>query len=203
VTPLGSEDPRVAFSSPSVQAGYMKNFAAAVDRLGASGTRVQQADPELFQAIEDASRLSWMPVEWNVRMVHALHRALGAERTHAFLSQMIHSQLDTPMWRGFVQGAVRLLGLDPGSLAKWLPHAYGIMFRHCGQWSAHRDDVDEARFEVRDLPESLAQDRLWLGSIRSGLYALYQLCGTQGEAELAEVDEESGRVRFRLTWKVE
>ncbi len=90
---------------PAVHGGYMKSFAGAVDRLGADGRAIHEADPELFRAIEQATRLGWIPVDWNVHMVKALNRVLGPSRTHDFLGHYIYDQFETPLWRTFVDGA--------------------------------------------------------------------------------------------------
>jgi hypothetical protein len=186
---------------PTVQSTYMKQFAAAVERLGGRAESVRRADPELFRRIEEARRTSWLPVGLNVRMVEAIHSVVGPARATAFFAEQVHGQFDTPLWRNFIDGGVRLFGLDPGSLAKWLPHAYGVIFRHCGRWQTRREGETEVSVSARMLPDALVRHALWLDSIRAGMHALFLLCKVEGRADLEGVDVAAGHSRIVLSWK--
>jgi len=186
---------------PSVQAAYMKQFAARVHVLGAAGQRVVAADPGLFREIDASSRMSWLPVELNVRMIDALYGALGPRRAREFQSDQITSQFGTPLWRSFVEGGVRLLGLDPGDMVRWLPSALGLIFRDCGGWSIERGDGSSAVLCAWGLPPVLSAHPHWLDSVAGGIHALFILCKTSGETELAQVDAGQGAARIVIRWK--
>jgi len=186
---------------PAVQASYMQNVLQALERLGPDGQAVRDADPELVREIERAPRMWWMPIAWNLRLVEAANRALGRTRALALLASCIHAQLDTPLWRNFAQGAVRLFGLDPGALVRWLPRAFAIVFRGCGVWRAARSGDGQAVLEVSDLPPELAAHALWVESMGAGGRALLRLCNVRGEVRLAAHDAAAGSARFELRWE--
>ena len=190
-----------AMGEPSVQASYMKQFAAQVRTLGVVADDVIAADPELFQAIGAAGRMTWMPIEINLRMVDALYTVLGVERARRFQADQISRQFDTPLWRTFVEGGVRLLGLDPGALVRWLPRALALMFRDCGIWTVERDDETSAAMIGRHLPEVLVAHPHWLDSVAGGIHALFVLCNTSGETRVRECEPALGQARITIGWK--
>jgi len=148
-----------------------------------------------------APRMTWLPIELNVRMVEAAAAAFGEARGLEILAGCVFAQFETALWKGFIGGAVRLLGTQPGSLGRWIPQAMGLVFRDCGSWSAAQSGEAELSVEVRDLPAALAPHRLWLRSLAIGMTPLFTLCGAEGSSELAELDPHARRARYRLHWK--
>jgi hypothetical protein len=187
-------------AAPAVHASYMKNLFAALEaqgRLSALAAR----QPELVRAVADASRLAWLPVERNVQTVESIVAAFGEERGLALLADCVYRQFETPLWSGFVGGAVRLLGTDPGSLGRWIPEAIRLAFRHCGRWTAERSDETELSVRVHELPALLAAHPLWLRSFATGMTPLFTLCGRDGNARLVEANEAERRAAYLLHWK--
>jgi hypothetical protein len=190
----------MAGGEPAVQASYMKNLMAALAGLGKLGP-VEAADPELVAEIEASARLSWLPIALNVRAVEAVVACFGEQRGVALLAECVYRQFDTPLWKKFVGGAMKLLGTEPGLLGRFLPEAIGLVFRDCGRWRIENTDECELALEVEGLPPALAAHALWLRSVATGLTPLFMLCGCDGTSELAEVDERARRARYRLRWK--
>jgi hypothetical protein len=188
-------------AEPKVRSVYMKQFASRVLLLGTRGEAVVAADPGLFEEIEAASRLSWLPAELNVRMIHALVEGLGAQGCHDFQGEQIAAQLSTPLWRGFVEGGIRTLGLDPASLARWLPNALGLIFKDCGRWSVEDLAENGAALDARELPVELIASPRWVESIAGGVHALFIMCQTSGETKVARFDRDAGSARIELRWK--
>lgn len=147
-------------SDPRVQAGYMKDIAAALGRLGGGGERVRAADPELIREIEDAPRSAWLPVSMNVRWVAAVETAHGWPHALEFLAARVKEQFGNPLFRSFVEGGVRVLGLEPGSLVRLLPRGLSIVFRDCGEWSAVRTSDTSSELRAAHLPKELAAEAL-------------------------------------------
>ncbi len=188
-------------SVASVQSTYMKNVAAFLRDAGSIGEAVLRRDPELFQEVEAAGRMRWLPIDLNVRMVRAVYAEMGDDRAHEFLVDMVVSQFETPLWKNFIEGAVRIFGLDPGSLVKWVPRAYGIAFKNCGDWRAQREDEGEAWLECDGMPDVIAGNEQWLDSLRAGLVALFRLCQTDGDVRIERPADAPGTIRFVFGWK--
>lgn len=187
-------------AAPAVQASYMKNLFAALEARGQRAP-LAAADPELIRAVADAPRMSWLPIALNLRTVEALAGSLGEERALRLLADCVHAQFGSPLWKGFIGGALRLLGTDPGSLGRWIPEAMGLVFRACGRFTAEPSGPAELSVCMHDLPPSLLAQRLWLRSLAIGMTPLFTVCGCDGSAQLVEVDDRARRARFRLCWK--
>ena len=189
-----------AANAPSVQASYMKNLFTALAALGRLEA-VEQADPDLLLEVDAAARVSWLPVDLNVRMVEAVAAKFGEQRGIELLAECVYRQFDTPLWKSFVGGAMRLLGTDPGLLGRFLPEALQLVFKSCGRWSVDNTGDTELTVSVRELPAALARHRLWLRSLATGMTPLFTLCGCDGTSRLADVNEADGTARYVLAWK--
>ncbi|NNL65515.1 MAG: hypothetical protein HKP30_04675 [Myxococcales bacterium] len=187
---------------PAVQASYMKNLLATL-AAGGRLERLVEIDPELVAEVEAAPRTAWLPIALNVRMVEAMAGAFGAERGLTILAECVYAQFDTPLWRNFVAGGIRLLGRDPGSLGRWIPQALKLVFRDCGAWSAERSSPTELTVTARELPPELAHHELWIRSLAIGFSPLLTLCRTSGASELEALDADAGLATFVVRWKGE
>jgi hypothetical protein len=187
-------------SDPRVQAGYMKDAAASLARLGRDGERVRAADPELFAAIDAAPRSAWLPVELNVRWVGAAERAFGWPAGLDFLAARVRDQFGSPLFRVFVEGGVRMLGLDPGALVRLIPRGLTIAFRGHGEWTAVRTSETSIELRAVGLPKELAASARWIESIGAGALAMFALCGVSGRVSLAEHDAAQGRAVVEARW---
>ena len=187
---------------PSVQASYMKNVAASLERLGAAGEAVRRADPSLFEEIAAAPRGVWLPVSYNVRWVEAVAKSAGWPGAMTFLAARVQDQFEAPLLRSFVQGSVRLFGLDPGSLVPWLPRGMGLVFRDCGDWSSTRVAPGHVEIRAEDLPKELAGEARWIESIGAGAIATFALCRVAGETQLAAHDAAAGTASISVRWSV-
>lgn len=186
--------------APAVQASYMKNLFAALEAQGKLSS-IAERDPELVRAVAAAPRVSWLPVELNVRTVEATVAAFGEERGLALLADCVYRQFDTPLWKGFIGGAVRLLGSEPGSLGRWIPQAMRITFRGCGRWTAERTGETELSVRVCELPSALAAHPLWQRSLAIGMTPLFTLCGCSGSSRLVDTNSAERRASYLLRWK--
>ena len=185
---------------PAVQSSYMKNLVSLLEKRGVAA-ELRQVDAELFDAIEAASRMSWLPAAMNVRMVEVMAERFGEARGLELLTDCLYAQFETPLWKNFVGGAVRLLGTNPGSLGRWIPQAYRLVFRCCGKWSTRSPDATTLEVVASEMPLVLASHELWLRSVAAGIGSVFRLCEMDGRSRLREVDTVGGRATFELTWK--
>lgn len=187
-------------SHPRVQAGYMRDVADSLARLGADGERLRAADPELFQAISEAPRSAWLPVAMNVRWVEASERVFGWPNALEFLAARVQDQFANPLFRSFVEGGVRLLGLEPGALVRLIPRGLGITFRDCGEWSSVRTSERSVELRASALPKELAGHERWIESIGAGALAMFAMCRVTGSARLAELRAGEGSAVIEARW---
>lgn len=197
---LALESQRASASAPAVRASYMKNLLSTLGKRGHLEA-IEMRDAALVREVEAASRLAWLPVALNVRVVEATVSSFGEQRGLEVLADCVYDQFESPLWKNFIGGAIRLLGTEPGSLGRWIPHALQLIFRDCGSWSATRTGERELSVEMREIPEELASHRLWVRSLGIGMRPLFPLCGTEGTSDLDRLDASQRRATYRLEWR--
>ena len=196
------ETQRAQKAEPAVQAGYMKNLLASLDSLGHLEAMAAH-DASLADEVAGASQLAWLPVDLNVRAVDAVAAALGDERGLDTLADCVHAQFDTPLWRNFVGGAVRLLGRDPGSLGRWIPRALQLVFRSCGLWTVDATSDHSLALTGKSVPAELVRHPLWLRSVAIGMKPLFLITGCDGSSRLAQTRIAEGLAVIEIEWKAQ
>ena len=104
------------------------------------------------------------------------------------------------MLQTLVVTAVRILGLDPASFARWVPRAWHMLFRGVGEWSAAEEGAAGAVLTLARLPIECAEHPVWLRSVARSLDALFDLARVQGTVELAPRAQGAAQAVFRLRW---
>jgi hypothetical protein len=185
----------------------MRNALVGLERLGGDGAKIRSAlDDATLTTVECAGPLAWLPIRVNLELSHCVAEVLGEERFESFVQELMRRTYTESTVHRLIHAAIGLLGFDPGSFARLVPHAYGLLFRACGAWRVERVgeafDGDEAvsTLILEQLPQECVRDRIWIKSVGCSLYALLVVAEADGRVELDSVDEESRSVRFRLSW---
>lgn len=203
-------------SGPAVRASYLRVLLSACDEFGPPAAEVRARLGDDHQTrIECAGPLVWLPLDADLELQRALDEVLGSARTREFALATLREYLATSILQTAVTTAVGLFGLNPGSFARLLPPAWGLLYRDCGRWSVSRSfDPDrqrarewrEVELRLEGLPPACVREDAWLSAVATVLHALLILCERPGEVELLERDERGSpdggaKVVFRLAWK--
>lgn len=203
----------MSLHEPAVRASYLRALLSACDEFGPPAAEIRERLGDVHQTrIECAGPLAWLPIETDLALQRALDAVLGVERTREFLLANLREFMAASLMQNLVATAVGLFGLDPGSFARLLPPAWGLLYRETGRWSVVRRDVSplatersdwrEVELRLSDLPSACAGEHAWLTAVATVHHALLILCGREGEVELCEHDLETpSEVVFRLAWK--
>jgi hypothetical protein len=202
-------------SGPAVRASYLRLLLSACDEFGppAMAIRERLGDTHLT-SIECAGPLVWLPVGADLALQRALAEVLGVERTREFVLARTRQFMAGSLVQNLVQTAVELFGLDPGSLARMIPHGWGLLYRDCGRWRVTRSlDPDrnrarewrEVELRLLDLPRACADEAAWVTAVGTVQHALLLLTGRldgEGEVELLDrVLSEPAQLVYRVAWK--
>jgi hypothetical protein len=212
---------------PAVRASYLRALLSACDEFGPPAAEIRERLGDVHQTrIECAGPLVWLPIETDLALQSALDAVLGAARTREFLLANLREFMAASIVQNLVATAVGLFGLDPGSFARLLPPAWGLLYRNAGRWKVARRELDlggsaradvwrEAELRLVELPGGCVQNDAWLTAVATVHHALLILCGREGEVELVarQLDADPrdgqrdgqrdgwGEVEFRLAWK--
>ncbi len=189
-------------AAAATKAGYMKDYLVALRRLPPGKQDAVLAGLEaLVEEIESASRSAWLPISANLRITAAVFRELGEEGAHDFYAQWIQRQTETPVWSHLVGGALKLFGLDPGSLATWMPRSFDLMYRGYGRWNVTRTGPTRVELTLSEMPPALALHTAWQRSVRSGTFALYRLTRVQGDIRLDLASAAHPQMTLVMEWR--
>ncbi|MFO7567302.1 MAG: hypothetical protein R6X02_31955 [Enhygromyxa sp.] len=202
-----------ALHEPGVRASYLRALLSACDEFGPPAAEIRERLGDVHQTrIECAGPLAWLPIETDLALHRALDAVLGVERTREFLLAHLREFLTASLVQNLMTTAVGLFGLDPGSFARLLPPAWGLLYRETGRWSvvrrepsppsSERKDWRAVELRLSDLPSACVTERAWLIAVATVHHALLILCGREGEVELCERKPDApSEVVFRLAWK--
>src|SRR5512147_664766 len=146
---------------PLVRARHLKSTLAAVDRTAARDAVRGALPPGLAAAIEAANGFDWLPAVKDVALVHAIHGALGDAEHDAFSRGVILEAFEGPLLGPLITIGVRLF---PGGLmawAHWIPRAWALVFRECGEWKIDGIGPGAVDMQLRWLPPICVQDPVW------------------------------------------
>ncbi len=187
-------------SSPLVRARHLKQVLAAVDRQPNRQAIRDRMGPTLVATIEEATGFDWLPVAHDVAMAGALDEVLGPAGLATFNREMMLHSFRGPLLRALEEVATRLLGLDAGAWASWVPKGWALMFQGCGRWTVIRHGEGEATLTVVGLPPVCSSDAVWPRSVASSLSGIIPAVGAEGTVELERIDPREGTAVYAMRW---
>lgn len=186
---------------PLVRARHLKTTLAAVDRSRVRGTVRAALPGGLAAAVEAADGFDWLPAENDVDLVRAIHAALGDAEHDAFSRSVILEAFEGPLLGPLASFALRLF---PGGLmawAHWIPRAWALVFRDCGEWKVEGVGPGAVDLQLRWLPPMCVQDAVWPGSVASSTSAILALARVRGTLRLTGLDRATGTASYQIRWQ--
>lgn len=183
-----------------VRGRHLKLLVTSLEAWAGGARALALLPPDTLRAIAAASGLDWLPVAVNLRLTQAIYDGLGAAEADRFFRAHTVASLDGPVLRTLVVTAVRILGLDPASFARWVPRAWHMLFRETGEWSVAGDGPASAVLTLARLPLECAEHQVWLRSVSRSLEAVLDLAKVEGAVELAPRGQGASQAVFRLCW---
>jgi hypothetical protein len=186
---------------PSVRARHVQQWLVLVDRYDEPyRTRFFERLPATLKAsIEAASPVSWVPVEQHVALADLTRAAFGAQAAHHYYRRTLPESLKSPIFSTFVESGLRVLGVDPGAFLRWMPRAWGLIFRNCGEVRGLVTSARRGVLEYRGLPAVCVASDAWLESAQGTASGVFDITGVEGVVR----SDLSGRARGEMTIELE
>ena len=173
---------------PAVRARHLKSTLAAADRTPARAAIRDAMAAPVIDCIAASSGFDWLPVEYDVALVRAIHGALGDAGHDAFSRAVILEAFDGLLLGPIVRLALAVKGRDPDAWIRWVPKAWPLVFRNCGSWTLGAAVPGEARLTLEGLPPVCFDDPVWTHSVASSVSALLARVGVVGSTRLEARD---------------
>jgi hypothetical protein len=187
-------------SQPRILAGFVQGTLTGVPAASRGGVRARLA-PETLATLEGSSRLTWLPIEVDVEVTHAIYAELGAGRARELFRSSLSNALEAPILRSLVQGALRIFGATPERFYGWAPKVYAQLYRDAGEMRFERDEPGSARLELSRLPPAVTASRHYLDGMAGAVAAGFDVLGVKGEVTLERLDVSASTACFRLAWE--
>lgn len=180
-----------------MRAMHLKSTLAAADR-----SRVRAAlPPGLAAAVEAANGFDWLPAADDVALVRAIHGALGDAEHDAFSRGVILEAFEGPLLGPLIGIALRLF---PGGLmvwAHWIPRAWALVFRECGEWKVEALGPGAVDLQLRWLPPICVRDTVWPSSVTSSASAILAPAQVRGTLRLVGLDPGTRTASYQMRWE--
>ncbi|HYQ80618.1 MAG TPA: hypothetical protein VEP68_03905, partial [Anaeromyxobacteraceae bacterium] len=180
---------------------HLKSTLAAVDGCRARDAIRAALPSGLMAAVEAANGFDWLPAANDVALVKAIHGALGDAEHDAFSRGVIRDAFEGPLLGPLIAIALRLF---PGGLmawAHWIPRAWALVFRECGEWKVEGVGPGAVDLQLGWLPPICVQDAVWPGSVASSTSALLDLARVRGTLRLTGLDRATRTASYQMRWQ--
>jgi hypothetical protein len=160
----------------------------------------QRVKPASLQAIEQAARVAWLPVELDIEVTEAVAAEAGEEGLRAWARQAMIENLGGPLLGSFLQAALRLFGRNPHRIIKKGSSAFESVMRGCGQ--IHVEDPHDHSFRVvlGRVPGVLLRSPVYLRGIAGSLEAVLSVANIAGEVVTESIVAAERRAVYRVRW---
>jgi hypothetical protein len=188
-------------TDPAVRASHLKEDLAALSSLGPDlEARVRaRVATRLLRAIEDATRVDWLPIELNVELAEAVFGEAGEARTRAWARASFNLSLNA-FFKPLFETALRLFDPTPHRIFGFVPRAWPAVYRNAGSASVVEHAPEESRIAIEDLPFALMNDaflRAVAGTFECGL----ELAQVEGRVAVLPWSAEARTATWAATWR--
>lgn len=185
---------------PEMRADQLKENLYALLALGNEMASRILADlpPQHLRQVERAGRADWLPIEIDLDLGVAIHRAVGDEGLRRWARAALRRSMDGAILGPLLVSAVRLFGLTPAGLFKMAPQGWRAAFRGCGELVVVEAAATCAVMDLVGLPEDM-QGPAFVVGIAGGLEAVLDTCRVTGEVRVEPPPPGAG-ARLVATW---
>lgn len=163
--------------------------------------RFFQALPrKLRETIENAPRLSWLPIETHVQLADLMLETFGLARAHAYYRRSFTQALRGPIFDALVKTGVRVLGVSPAAFLRWANKGWELSFRNCGRVEGKVLGPEHGLLIYSGLPQVCTASDAWLDSAQGSAYGALDLLEVQGVVRLDKRARDRGGMQLELEW---
>jgi hypothetical protein len=180
----------------------MKALLSAVEAWPGGSRAATLVPAELRSAVVQAGGLDWLPVALNLALTQVAYDGLGPVEADRLFRAHTRASFEGPILQTFVSTAVRILGLDPASFARWVPKGWHLIFRGVGEWSVEAPGPGATSVLLRlgKLPGDCADHPVWGRSVARSLDALLDQAQVSGAVALQPRAQGARELQFVMRW---
>lgn len=186
----------------SIRAAQLQHSLLAIERVaGAKQDRVfARIRPETLARIRGATRIEWLPVEFDLELAEAVAAELGPASDRRRARESVRLSMESPLLEPIVVGVQRIFSLEPTALIRQIPRAFQAVYRGAG-WLEHQIGRGHAQVLVySEIPKIIVDSPLYLDAIAGAFEGIYDPCEVEGQVAVEAVEPLRRRAELRFSW---
>jgi hypothetical protein len=189
-------------SPPEVAIKHLKDWRAYTLRALPPNlaARYREAFPKDIEVMISSATGAWLPVIASTKMAEHLALTAGPARAHEIYAQWFSEVLRSPLFAPAVRTGIRLLGLQPGTFARWAHVGWSSIYRHCGVVEGTSPRPKVACIHYRELPKEVRRATAWLDAIPSSVEGILRLCEVRGVVRFDRRRIDEGLALVEMEW---
>ncbi|WP_394836984.1 hypothetical protein LVJ94_08755 [Pendulispora rubella] len=187
---------------PRMRAGQLHEALALIDELPPPVARAIRAkyNAKYLQEIEQATRLTWIPIEYGVEMAVAYHEVLGEKDTFLWGRATMLRVTEKPWIRHLRDTAVRLFGLTPKGLYRFAPRFWDAVYSHSGELVCVPRAEGAVTIVLNNIPRAMIEAHGHLITMSGAFAAALEFCEVRGDVWLRPVVAGDNRCTYDVIW---
>jgi hypothetical protein len=183
-------------------AGFIQSSLEAIDGMDAALGREVRArlKPETRAAIESASAIGLVSVDFDVELNECFFAVAGPARARAALRENLRQSFDRPVLKPFVDGVFAIFGRSLGKMIGWAPKVWGLVYRDAGEMVVSEARDGRVRLDLLDIPLVISASPNYLYGSAETFAGFFDVAGVDGNVRVIGPDLANRCAGFELSW---
>jgi hypothetical protein len=184
-----------------VRAPLTKSIVELLDRQPGDVPRAVRARARAeIERVEGCSRVDWIPLGIQLRILAALREEVGPQSFEAFVTKHFSTTVEQPFVRGMFETAVRLFGFAPSAVLRVFPKTWSTISRGCGEVHIPEIAATGTLIRVTELPVEQEHVELFVSGFRATFQGILDAFDRPGVVVMLSYDRASRTSTYRATW---
>ncbi len=184
-----------------IKASHLQANIESIDLLPAAA--VPEVKRRAAQAIATGMALSrshWAPLQLDVLISEAIYDVVGARGLRNLNAEAIRRSGDGSLLRPIRDAALRILGARPDAILRFVPQAWGAIFKDVGEatWLADADKRG-GTIVVNNQPQVALDSRAWAEGCAGAIDGVYGAVGATGTV-VSTIDRAARTLTITCRW---
>jgi len=193
----------MAIVGARVRAPLTKSILELVDtRPPIVRERVRARAADAVRHVEQASRVDWIPLGTQLRILSVLRAEVGLRGYDEFCAAHFATMVQQPLVKSAFETTVRLFGVGPGPVYRIFPKSWVLMSQGCGVVRVPREtDPAGTRIRIVDLPVEEEHIELFVQGFRATFRGIIDIFRCRGEVMLESFDPRARTSSYVASWR--
>ncbi len=156
--------------------------------------------PATWSTIMSAARTDWIEVALDHEVVDNIVGVLGEVEATVMWREFLGPHSKSPLLRGILSMAFRLLGNSPGSIVKFAPKALSQTYRNFFEVRVGELESRRAALALVDIAPEVLAHPAYIVCLRAVFWGFFDLSGCEGGELEFSFDASARRIDVQWRW---